>query len=184
MPNLTKLPGLISSLLVALFISLSNNSTALASPTQAESEAAQSPLIVVAEYLSPTVPLETLEKYPGSVLYMAGVVSKYKIEKILKAQAGLTNNKIQPGAIIQVHQIFHDFSNTTQANSWKFSSSCLPASGSKWILFLNENSKASMYETYRGSIGRWEATGQNLSRVSSLLASPPTANTAKPAASY
>lgn len=193
MPKYTKAIHLTATLFAFMIVALAfSPQVVTAAPATAprEAEAVRSPWVVTAEYLGPTVPLETLEKYRSSVLYMSGVIGKYKVERVLKAQAGIAGNKPQASTTILVHQIFHDFTNTTPANSWKFSANSLPAPGSKWILFLssdnskvNNNSKAPMYETYGGSYGRWEATGQNLSRVSSLLAAPPATNTAQPAAS-
>ncbi|MBF0484899.1 MAG: hypothetical protein HQL16_00130 [Candidatus Omnitrophica bacterium] len=97
----------------------------------------------------------------GKIDYFSGPVARYKIIRILK---GANVSKA-----LDVRYDFTDGSACLPEVGWKFSEDLMPKKGSRWILFLNEDSPMKYWATYRGPFGRWSADFKNTLEVENAL---------------
>ncbi|MBP6745478.1 hypothetical protein KA344_09585 [bacterium] len=97
-----------------------------------------------------------------SITFYHPPIAQFRIEKILK---GPKLNRAMP-----VRFEFHDKSDGEPDKAWKFSLDKMPKPGSKWLLFTEMAIPTNgVFETYRGSYGRQEASAENLDKIYKVL---------------
>jgi len=135
-------------------------------PPASMQDAANSPHIVVASYLSH----EPVAGRSDEDIYLSGFNASYKIESVLKNDSAVAVSKaaIAKGKTLNVRYLVHDLSPCMADESFRFAETLMPSKGSKWILFLTGKDDRNCWQTYRGSQGRIEASDKNIQRVSGL----------------
>lgn len=132
-------------------------------------EAVRSPHIVLVSYQTHEQPTGRSDED----IYLSGLKATYKLESVLKQTSQGTDKhaaaEFKPGTNLNVRYLVHDLSPCMADRSFHFSKSLLPSKGSKWILFLNAKDNDNVWQTYRGSEGRLEATDSNVKKVKALL---------------
>lgn len=111
------------------------------------------PFIAIVEY--------TGYKLEGKVDYFSGPIGEYKIIRLLKG-ANLPE-------VLDVRYDFSDGSACIAEAGWKFTEDLMPEKGSRWILFLDQDTQMKYWTTYRGSFGRWDASPENIQEVEDAL---------------
>ncbi len=131
-------------------------------------EAARSPHVVLASYQD----FQPATGRSDEDIYFSGIKATYKIESILKQpQKGSRDTAIpiEAGKKADVKYIMHDLSPCLVDETFHFSERLMPKKGSKWILFLQMKDTNNDWHTYRGEVGRMEATEANIKRVKALI---------------
>lgn len=134
--------------------------SAYASPMLAptlEEAIQRSEYIVIAEY-------SEYSKRLNQIDYFWGPRADYKVIETLKGNGASLET-------VHVQYDFHDGSAcVAPSTEWIFEEKFMPQKGSRWILFLeSKNDKESIWQTYRGDYGRWEATDENLKKIKNQL---------------
>ncbi len=111
------------------------------------------PFIAIVEYMG--------YKSEGKVGYFNGPIAQYRIIRLLKG-ANLPE-------VLDVRYDFSDGSACLEESGWKFSEDLMPKKGSRWILFLDQDTQMKYWTTYRGSFGRWDANPRNIQEVENVL---------------
>ena len=138
-----------NSLFVLLVLFPLNNAYAKPMMSPTEDELCKADAIVEAEYTSYSSP-----GWFKSIDYFSPPIAHYKKTKQVSGEEVSEN--------FSVFFDFQDGSACLKPPDWKFSGDMMPASGSKWILFLKKDEDSKTYRTYRGDFGRIPAADTRL----------------------